>query len=197
MRLFIVLVFALASGCTSKLWELNYEKEELSGFFVSDFDNQLLVSGKEHAYKFDIDPSLTKTLNLSRSIEFLPNFQWFELSSDNKVSGVFRLFIEKENYDDHLLQELIELGFTKYVDGRYVKKTKLKGMRYRLKGGESINMLENKIIVTYQAPRTGVETAGNIIVTPVTVLADAVFIPVVIVGYVGFVGFRAAFIMSQ
>ncbi|MEZ9823024.1 hypothetical protein AB4238_20775 [Shewanella sp. 10N.286.45.A1] len=171
MKTKLIILFSLImTGCTSQVWQAPSYEEKITGFYASQENGLLLVTGKNYSYVFEASDILKKSLELSRTIEFYPRYESFKLDEENNVSG--KLDLITHNASDK--QKLRELGFHQDTYGNIELTFNLTGKRYTVEGSYPFQKLEDDHYVLVETPETGLSKAGKIVVTPGAVAIDAV-----------------------
>jgi len=182
MRIWIALL--LLSGCTVGLWQDDYYKEQLNGFYLTSEKNHFIVAGSKYSYVFDIDNQFADILLTSRSIEYTPLIYDFMLDVNNNISGkvIFRVRSEKLSEED--VKTITKLGFYAVNDSLFRYSDKLSGKIYKLEGELPFMPLEDKHIIRVRKTPGVLLSAGKIAVTPATLAFDAfVIIPILMYHY--------------
>ncbi|MCO1336368.1 hypothetical protein MO867_18710 [Microbulbifer sp. OS29] len=177
----LVFLSLFVSGCTTAMWETEYEKVEIEGFYVNPKTNDLIVASGDTAYIFPVEKSFANALNLTRKTAFHAFFQDFSVNKMGQVTGVVTLnFIQPNPYtqpapSQSMLAELDALGFRDDDMPNSLRlSSSLNGKMYTIEGELPLEKLENKYVVWVAQPRTLIEKAGKLVATPVTVAYDTV-----------------------
>ncbi|KZN39747.1 hypothetical protein [Pseudoalteromonas luteoviolacea] len=175
MYKYLIMLVLLISGCTASLWEPEYQRESLNGFYVKSDTRELFVTTTETAYLLAIDEAFGEALKLSRQVEFIPHFDDFKLDSKNRVKGSVTLTVAEKELSPKLVSHLESLGFTKNnPEEKLQLKRQVTGKRYLIEGELPLEKLQNEYPILIAQPRTFTQTAGRIIATPATITIDAV-----------------------
>ncbi|HFQ5414423.1 TPA: hypothetical protein ACGVAS_004389 [Vibrio vulnificus] len=183
MKLFMSSMFmiVLLAGCgtTSMLWEDDSYWESVSAFTINDNNNLLIVSGKEHAYVFDVAPELKEVLKLSRQIEFTPKLTDFYLNSVGEIVGELSLSIHSSTLSDADINDLSNLGFSQAEPMVFIYI--LSGNRYSLESNASYIKLDNEYRVRIVQESSAVTNVGRVVVTPATVVIDSALVATTVI----------------
>ncbi|EHU9474420.1 hypothetical protein KZY47_004385 [Vibrio vulnificus] len=172
----LIAVILMLSGCmtTSKLWEEHSYIDSVSSFVLNKNNNDLIVTGKNYAYIFDVSNEFKQVLELSRTMEFTPMLSDFTLSKTGSVSGNIYLSIKRSLVSEKEQSQLLLLGFTK---GNSMTLTyKLSGSRYSLESEVNHIKLENEYKVKVIQESSAVKNVGQVMLTPATVVIDSVLV---------------------
>ncbi|MEZ9595178.1 hypothetical protein AB4298_11085 [Shewanella sp. 10N.261.52.F9] len=173
MKIRLLILFTLImSGCTSQVWQAPSYEERVTGFYATQENALLLVTGQNYSYVFEASDLLIKSLKISRTIEFYPRYESFKLDKENNVSGKLELITH--NTSDK--QTLRELGFPQDEYGNIDLTFNLRGKRYKVEGNYPFQKLEDEHYVLVETPESGLSKAGKIVVTPGAVAIDTVAI---------------------
>lgn len=164
---FIISVLTFLTACTTALWSDEYYSEELTGFYIDEKNQKLIVSASQYSYVFNLDDDLKELLIHSRKVEMSPWFNNFVVDSKNQINGEFRLNINYNALDDEQRKVVSQHGLTQ------LKSTfQLRGKRYLLEGSLPEHKLETKIPLDIARPSTPMETISKIVATPLAVTYD-------------------------
>ncbi|EGQ9697666.1 hypothetical protein ACNPJX_004741 [Vibrio parahaemolyticus] len=172
----LIAVILMLSGCmtTSKLWEEHSYIDSVSSFVLNKNNNDLIVTGKNYAYIFDVSNEFKQVLELSRTMEFTPMLSDFTLSKTGSISGNIYLSIKRSLVSEKEQSQLLLLGFTK---GNSMTLTyKLSGSRYSLESEVDHIKLENEYKVKVIQESSAVKNVGQVMLTPATVVIDSVVV---------------------
>ncbi|EHH3082182.1 hypothetical protein MOV00_004489 [Vibrio vulnificus] len=172
----LIAVILMLSGCmtTSKLWEEHSYIDSVSSFVLNKNNNDLIVTGKNYAYIFDVSNEFKQVLELSRTMEFTPMLSDFTLSKTGSISGNIYLSIQRSLVSEKEQSQLLLLGFTK---GNSMTLTyKLSGSRYSLESEVDHIKLENEYKVKVIQESSAVKNVGQVMLTPATVVIDSVLV---------------------
>ncbi|ANQ26621.1 hypothetical protein OTK59_04970 [Vibrio natriegens] len=172
----LMVVILMLSGCmtTSKLWEEHSYIDSVSSFVLNKNNNDLIVTGKNYAYIFDVSNEFKQVLELSRTMEFTPTLSDFTLSKTGSISGQIYLSIKRSLVSEKEQSQLLLLGFTK---GNSMTLTyKLSGSRYSLESEVNHIKLENEYKVKVIQESSAVKNVGQVMLTPATVVIDSVVV---------------------
>ncbi|WMN86239.1 hypothetical protein NI382_08645 [Vibrio parahaemolyticus] len=172
----LIAVILMLSGCmtTSKLWEEHSYIDSVSSFVLNKNNNDLIVTGKNYAYIFDVSNEFKQVLELSRTMEFTPMLSDFTLSKTGSISGNIYLSIKRSLVSEKEQSQLLLLGFTK---GNSMTLTyKLSGSRYSLEREVDHIKLENEYKVKVIQESSAVKNVGQVMLTPATVVIDSVLV---------------------
>ncbi|HGS5597882.1 TPA: hypothetical protein ACMDVU_004595 [Vibrio parahaemolyticus] len=172
----LIAVILMLSGCmtTSKLWEEHSYIDSVSSFVLNKNNNDLIVTGKNYAYIFDVSNEFNQVLELSRTMEFTPMLSDFTLSKTGSISGNIYLSIKRSLVSEKEQSQLLLLGFTK---GNSMTLTyKLSGSRYSLESEVDHIKLENEYKVKVIQESSAVKNVGQVMLTPATVVIDSVLV---------------------
>ncbi|ELV8587609.1 hypothetical protein QNF02_004190 [Vibrio vulnificus] len=172
----LMVVILMLSGCmtTSKLWEEHSYIDSVSSFVLNKNNNDLIVTGKNYAYIFDVSNEFKQVLELSRTMEFTPTLSDFTLSETGSISGKIYLSIKRSLVSEKEQSQLLLLGFTK---GNSMTLTyKLSGSRYSLESEVNHIKLENEYKVKVIQESSVVKNVGQVMLTPATVVIDSVVV---------------------
>ncbi|EGR3203664.1 hypothetical protein ACVXSW_004587 [Vibrio parahaemolyticus] len=172
----LIAVILMLSGCmtTSKLWEEHSYIDSVSSFVLNKNNNDLIVTGKNYAYIFDVSNEFKQVLELSRTMEFTPMLSDFTLSKTGSISGNIYLSIKRSLVSEKEQSQLLLLGFTK---GNSMTLTyKLSGSRYSLESEVDHIKLENEYKVKVIQESSAVKNVGQVMLTPATVVIDSVLV---------------------
>lgn len=173
MRIGSIVVFILfLSGCTSQLWQSPRYEEKITGFYATEEQELLLVTGEKYSYVFEATDQLKNAVNISRQIEFNPFYTNFKVDEENNITGKLELM----TYNAADKERLLELGYPKDEYGNINLTFNLTGKRYVVEGEYPFKKLEDDHYVMVEVPESGVVKAGKIIITPGAVAIDAVAI---------------------
>lgn len=165
ISLFLLLT---VTACTTSLWADKYYQEELTGFFIDEKNQKLIVSGKQYSYVFDLEQELKSALLLSRTVLMQPSFKQFSVSEKNQIQGQFSLSLPDDALSNVDSQQLNNSGFEENR-ASFV----MLGKRYQLDGKLPQVNLDKSIKIQIKRPRKGAETVGSIVATPVAITFDA------------------------
>ncbi|EPW4779002.1 hypothetical protein ACWLRU_004507 [Vibrio parahaemolyticus] len=172
----LIAVILMLSGCmtTSKLWEEHSYIDSVSSFVLNKNNNDLIVTGKNYAYIFDVSNEFKQVLELSRTMEFTPMLSEFTLSKTGSISGNIYLSIKRSLVSEKEQSQLLLLGFTK---GNSMTLTyKLSGSRYSLESEVDHIKLENEYKVKVIQESSAVKNVGQVMLTPATVVIDSALV---------------------
>ncbi len=172
----LMVVILMLSGCmtTSKLREEHSYIDSVSSFVLNKNNNDLIVTGKNYAYIFDVSNEFKQVLELSRTMEFTPTLSDFTLSETGSISGKIYLSIKRSLVSEKEQSQLLLLGFTK---GNSMTLTyKLSGSRYSLESEVNHIKLENEYNVKVIQESSVVKNVGQVMLTPATVVIDSVVV---------------------
>ncbi|EGQ7683748.1 hypothetical protein IZS58_004700 [Vibrio parahaemolyticus] len=172
----LIAVILMLSGCmtTSKLWEEHSYIDSVSSFVLNKNNNDLIVTGKNYAYIFDVSNEFKQVLELSRTMEFTPMLSEFTLSKTGSISGNIYLSIKRSLVSEKEQSQLLLLGFTK---GNSMTLTyKLSGSRYSLESEVDHIKLENEYKVKVIQESSAVKNIGQVMLTPATVVIDSALV---------------------
>ncbi len=183
LRVLIVaaLIFATSCEVTRALWEDNY-KESIRQFLVSKDGRYIVFLGKKYHYIFaDQSGVIDELLRLDQDhvVLIVPEITELAVDGKNNIEGHLGI----KTFDLNLTSEqrifLFSLGFKQEKEqGDLMLKLPLKGKRYR--GVESVNeyysALEEKCEIEIHHQATPLRDLEKIALTPLTLVADTLFL---------------------
>ncbi|MGR5065091.1 hypothetical protein [Photobacterium sp. DNB22_13_2] len=171
----IFLIVFFISGCTTALWAPDFKEETVNGFYINQQNGDLVVTTINSAYIFPSESKLGEALLLTREETFYPVFEDFSLSKENVVSGQVSLVFTGVDPSSEFTHKMMNLGFTNDdVINRLKLTEQIQGKRYTIDGALPLEMLEKNYVIWVAQPAEPLETAGKVVVTPVTIAYDAV-----------------------
>lgn len=154
-------------GCTPSMWQASPTYQEtVTGIFVAKDDNTLFVSGREYAYRFDIDSEFKELLVTHDESNLFVHKMDFSVDEQNKISGEVDLVILESSVSSSVKQ---------------VYSVELSGERYQIQGNFAYIELDRPLILKIERPNKSFDTVKKIVATPATVAYDAVTVPIVAV----------------
>lgn len=171
----ILIILLFLTGCTTSLWAPNYEEEWVNGFYVNQETNELFVTTRDTAYVFPIESKFGEAVLLTRSADFRPMFEDFNVNDKNQVIGIVSLVLIEPNASESLMTKVKALGFKndELINKPQLSK-EIRGKRYTIEGELPLEKLEKEYRIMVEQPRTLTETTGKIVATPATITIDAI-----------------------
>lgn len=161
-------------------WKNNTYTESVGGFYIEENSNSLVAIGDKFHYIFKTDGKLIDILKLSESISYKPIFFGFKVDDKNRISGTLSIVADKNNLTDQYMNSLINLGFVSIENSLFYSE-EIHGDRYKIEGNFSdVVNFDKSFKVEVSVPLTGTDIAKNIMVSPVTLVADVAIVTLAI-----------------
>lgn len=168
----LVLVFSQISCVTKSLHERSYERDKVSGFYISSDDKMLAVIGEKYHYTFPLDSTLKGVLGWEGRSKIEARFTEFEKLSDQGVSGSYTLLVKTKDVADSQQNYLKELGFVQ--DKTVFRLVNSMAGKYYLAGDANYSSLFNKPYEIQLVKDSSIPEPVKIALTPITIAADGV-----------------------
>lgn len=168
----LTLIFSQISCVTKSLYEKSYERDKVSGFYVSADNKMMVVIGEKYHYTFPLDSSLKGVLGWAGRSKIDARFTQFEQLSNERVSGSYTLLVEDKLLDDGEKIYLNEIGFTQEKSVFRLSKT-MTG-NYYLAGDAKYSSAFNRQYDIQLIRDPSIPKPIRIALTPVTVASDGV-----------------------
>lgn len=183
MRILILSVSLLLTGCTAHLWlSPPTYTETITGYYIVEDKDLLLVSGKKYGYTFEIEPNLERLLLDHKSKDMIILYVDFSVDEKNEVTGDIEFLVQSDGFTEEDDAYFSNLGLS--GGGKHYKlETTLSGKRYKIEGNLPFVKMNNQRIVYVKHPAKPLDTVKKIVATPLTVSFDAAVVPIVAVGF--------------
>lgn len=182
-RILLYLISVLLAGCTAHLWIApDTYTETITGFYIAQEKNLLIVSGKKYGYTFEIEPNLERLLLDHKSKDMIILYVDFSVDEKNRVTGDIEFLVRSDEFTEEEDAYFSSLGLSG-GGTRYKFETTLSGERYKIEGTLPFVEMKQERIVYVKRPAKPIDTVNKIVATPLTVTVDAVVVPVVAVGF--------------
>ncbi len=176
----MTLIVVFLTSCTGMLWDRDEYTEKLHSLYIDEENDSFVVLGESYHYIFKAEKELINILKASKNIKMHSNFYYFDLSSDNTVTGSFDLSSSKSDLTKNEVFQLKSLGFDD--SGSYNREqlrfeASITGIRYKVNPQQEYGRNLSKVyFIKVLKPRSdgAAKTTGKILLTPVTVAADVV-----------------------
>ena len=179
MRLFWVPFISLLSGCmTSITWDQKGDYyEEVMGFYLVEHKNEVIASGGQYSYLFNLEAKTKTIFKLSRTIEFSLLFNHFQLSTDNHIFGEITLYVNLEKLTLKQKAKLKSLGFKMAREKNTLQyKQTLYGTRYLKIDTPKATRFKEPYYVIVGVDDSATDVAQKVMLTPVALAVDMLVI---------------------